>query len=365
MAAITPASYPPAVPARAGARRFVVYGAGAIGGVLGGRLFAAGFPVTLIARGAHLAAIRADGLRVESPEGAETLPVPAVGHPREIDWRPDDVVLLAMKSGGTADALSALAGVVDPRTPIVCVQNAVANERAALRVFPNVYGVHVMFPAAHLTPGVVQAQSSPVSGILDLGRYPHGVDGTAEQVAAAFGAATFVSEPRPDITRWKYTKLLGNLGNAIDAVCGRGDARRVAVDRIRSEGMAVLRAAGIPFVPFVEDRARRGDILQVKPVNGQARTGGSSWQSLARATGSIEADYLNGEIVLEGRLHGVPTPANELARQLANRAARDGTPPGSLPPEDFVALLDAEDEAFERSLRTEAAERDGGVLPTT
>jgi 2-dehydropantoate 2-reductase len=103
----------------------------------------------------------------------------------------------------------------------------------------------------------------------------------------------------------------------------------------------VLEAAGIPYMSFGEDRDRRGDLIRTRPVNGRSRNGSSSWQSLARATGSIEADHLNGEIVLLGRLHGVPTPANELARQLANRAAREGTPPGSLTVGEFLGLLSA------------------------
>ena len=52
----------------------------------------------------------------------------------------------------------------------------VENERAALRFFPNVYGVCVMCPAVHLEPGVVQAYSTPVPGILHLGRFPSGAD---------------------------------------------------------------------------------------------------------------------------------------------------------------------------------------------
>ncbi len=329
-------------------RRFVVYGAGAIGGVLGARLHQAGHDVTLIARGAHLAAIRAGGLRVESPGSSVTVHLPVVERPDQIGWRRGDVVLLAMKSNDTGPAVRALAQVADPGTPVVCVQNGVANERTALRHFASVYGVHVMFPATHLEPGVVQAQSTPVTGILDIGRYPHGVDPLAGRIAAAFRSATFAAEVRPEIMPAKYTKLLGNLGNALDALCGGDDDLTPAVDRLRAEGIAVLRAAGIAYVPFEVDQARRGDLLQRRPVNGQDRAGSSSWQSLARGTGSIEADDLNGEIVLLGRLHGVPAPANELVRQLANRAARTGTPPGSMPVAGFLRLLDGQADALSR-----------------
>ncbi len=88
-----------------------------------------------------------------------------------------------------------------------------------------------------------------------------------------------------------------------------------------------------------EDAERRKGLLTIKPVEGTPRGGGSSWQSLARGTGTVEADYLNGEIVLLGRLHGVATPANELVRQLVNRAAREGTRPGALTPAEFLDLV--------------------------
>jgi 2-dehydropantoate 2-reductase len=303
--------------------RFVIYGAGAIGGVLGGLLAGSGYDVVLIARGAHLDAIRRDGLRILTPTGGRTHRLPAVGGPHEIDWRANDVALLAMKSMDTEAAVRALAGHADPGTPVVCVQNSVANERTALRMFENVYGVCVMFPATHLTPGVVVANSSPVPGILDIGRYPDGVDKTAVALAEAFRAAAFHSEPRPDIMRWKYTKLLMNLDNAVEAVYGRADGHGEQRRRLRAEGEAVLRAAGIGYASTAEDRERRADILRIRPVAGQTRGGGSSWQSLARGTGSIEADYLNGEIVLLGRLHGVPTPDNERIRRLANQYARE------------------------------------------
>src|SRR5665647_2687908 len=135
---------------------YVVFGAGAIGAVVGGRLFQAGFDVTLIARGVHLQALQTNGLRLESPAGTETVDVAAVGHPREIDWGTGQVVLMAVKSQQSLAALNELAVVAPPETPIVCLQNGVANERAALRVFPNVYGVSVACPTSHLQPGLKQ-----------------------------------------------------------------------------------------------------------------------------------------------------------------------------------------------------------------
>ncbi|NEE00549.1 ketopantoate reductase family protein [Phytoactinopolyspora halotolerans] len=319
--------------------RYVIYGAGAIGGVLGARLFSAGFDATVIARGPHLEAIRRNGLRVDSPDGTETVPVPAVAAPDDVGIAAGDVVILAMKTQDTGAALAALRDSADPATAIVCLQNGVENERMALRSFEHVYGVCVMFPATHTEPGVVQSQSTPIPGLLDIGRYPHGADDTAEQVAAAFRKASFVSEVREDIMRWKYRKLMMNLTNAVQALCGTGEEARPLVERIRAEGLACLQAAGIDVASEAEETARRGDLLQVRPVAGQTRTGGSSWQSLHRGTGAIEADYLNGEIVLLGRIHGVPTPANEAVRRLANSVARERGRPGSVPVQQILDAL--------------------------
>ncbi|MBT8211994.1 MAG: hypothetical protein KJN71_02485 [Acidimicrobiia bacterium] len=88
-----------------------------------------------------------------------------------------------------------------------------------------------------------------------------------------------------------------------------------------------------------EDRERRGDILVMGDIEGAARTGGSSWQSLARGVGSIEADYLIGEVVRIGREIGFPTPVNELLQRLANHAARMRWEPGHLTEEQVLSML--------------------------
>ena len=94
--------------------------------------------------------------------------------------------------------------------------------------------------------------------------------------------------------------------------------------------MAALAAAGIDVASAEEDRERRADNLQMAPTSSGEWQGGSSWQSLARGAGSIEAEFLNGEIALLGRLYGVPTPVNALLERLALRAAAEGQPPGQL-----------------------------------
>jgi 2-dehydropantoate 2-reductase len=321
--------------------RFVVYGAGAIGGVIGARLFEHGHDVALLARGAHLDAIKANGLRIESASGSSTLAVPAVEHPADLDLGLEDVVVLAMKSHDTIAALEALVACAPSELPVVCAQNGVANERLALRFFPSVYGMCVMCPAGHLEPGVVEAYSSPVTGLLDVGCYPNGADRTAEEVAAALTASTFESEVRPDIMRWKHQKLLLNLANSIEAACGP-PARASDVARLAMrEALACYKAAGIEFASREEDVARRGNLLQMSDVGGRTRAGGSSWQSLARGTGSIETDYLNGEIVLLGRMHGVPTPVNATMQRIARDLAASRTPPGSMSADELLARVTA------------------------
>ena len=91
-------------------RRYIIIGAGAIGGAVGGRLAEAGLPTVLVARGDHLAALRATGLRLRSPEAAVTLPVTAIGSSEEIELTPDDVLVLTTK---THQAQAALADWVD------------------------------------------------------------------------------------------------------------------------------------------------------------------------------------------------------------------------------------------------------------
>ena len=318
--------------------RYIVYGAGAIGGLLGARMAAAGEDVVLIARGPHARAINERGLTIASADGARTVDVPVVTDPSQAGIRAGDAILLAVKSQDTAGALDALRRIAPLGTPVVCVQNGVDNERAALRLFPFVYAVCVMCPASHLEPGVVLQHSVPVPGMLDIGRYPGAPPSvTAETVAAAFRAGGFESVVRPDIMRWKYRKLLMNLGNAAQALFPDGGSE--IARRAREEGEACLRAAGIDHASAEEDRELRGDLLQIKEIEGRPYGGGSSWQSLRRGTGSIESDFLNGEVSLLGRLHGVGTPVNDLLQRLAWEAAAGRRPPGDMSVEEFEARL--------------------------
>ncbi len=299
--------------------RYVVYGAGAVGGVVGGHLHLGGSPVTLVARGAHLAAIRAHGLTLDAGDGRHRIDAPATDTAADVEWTDDTVVLLAVKSHQAATALADLRAHAPSGTPVVCVTNGIATEVATLRLFARTYAVCVMLPATHLEPGVVVAACHPTPAILDIGRFPGGTDPVTAAVAADLRAAGIASEERVDIMAAKRRKLLMNLGNGVDASFAQGEAADALAERAQAEGEEVLAAAGVSLATAEEDRARRGSILQRRPD--LERRGGSTWQSLARGTGDSEIDYLAGEIVLQGRLLGVPTPVNE-AVVAATRALR-------------------------------------------
>jgi 2-dehydropantoate 2-reductase len=314
--------------------QYVVYGAGAVGGVIGARLHLAGIGVTLVARGQHLATIRDPGLTFDRADGRVVVPVPAVESAAGVEWRAATVVLLCVKSHQTAAALDDLAGHAPAGTAVVSVQNGIANESELLRRFAAAYGICVMLPSTHLEPGVVVQKCHPVPGILDVGRVPEGTDPMAEAIAADLRRAGFESLPRPDIMAWKRRKLLMNLGNAVDAACAPGPVADELVELARAEGERTIEAAGLACVTAEADRERRGDILRLRP-DLPVPKGGSTFQSLTRG-GATEVDYLAGEIALLGRLHGVPTPVNALLQQTCRALVRDGGGPRTV---DAAALM--------------------------
>ncbi|MGY0059599.1 ketopantoate reductase family protein [Streptomyces sp. LZ34] len=330
--------------------RYVIIGAGAVGGAIGGRLSQSGHDAVLVARGAHYEALRRDGLRLVTPDGAHHLQVPVADRPEAVELRADDVLVLAVKTQDSVAALDAWAprpvaggGTAGDRLPLVCAQNGVESERLALRRFRRVYAMCVWLPATYLEPGAVTAPCAPFTGMLHLGRYPSGADETARQISADLEKSAFLAPVAADVMRWKYAKLLNNLANAVEAVCGPdGGAEAAAlVERAKAEAIAVFDAAGIDRASAAEQSAVRTGKMDIQPLEGGPRGGGSSWQSLVRGTGSVEADYLNGEIVLLGRLHGVPTPVNEALRRTANECARQRRTPGTVTAAQLTRIVDA------------------------
>lgn len=315
--------------------RYVVVGAGAIGGCVGVRLHEAGRSVLLVARGPHLAAIRERGLRLDEPSRSRVARLPVVGAVSEVDWRPGDVALLCTK---TQDSVGVLDQLPAPDTPVVCMQNGVVNERWAAERFTQVLGVCVQMPAEHLEPGRVAAFAEPVPGVLNIGRFPRGTDELTEQVAADLTAAGFRSQPDSAIMRWKYWKLLGNLGNAAEAACGADDPDLPTLyAAARAEGERCLAAAGIDCASDAEQGELRRDVMATPLLDGHVRRGGSTWQSLRRGSGSVEAGFINGEIVAVGQRLGLPTPVNALLVGIVDAMARAGEQPGGRRAADLLA----------------------------
>lgn len=319
--------------------RVIIYGAGGIGGVIGAQLFEAGHDVVLIARGQHLKAIQENGLIYKTPKKSAVLPVQAVGHPRDITFTPDDVVLLTMKAQHTYGALEDLYAAAGGDVPVICGQNGVANERMALRRFRHVYGMCVILPSDFLEPGTILTHSVQKTGILDSGVYPHGVDERITALTAMLEGSNFSARPVPDVMRHKYAKLRVNLINALLTICPNDDAGLLRL--MKDEADAVFKAAGIDCADTGETRGRRKGLMEMGEIEGVPRAGNSSLQGLLRGNVDTEVDFLNGEIVLLGRLHGVPTPANETIQRRANELIRSGGEPQSLSASDLLSEIEA------------------------
>ncbi|MGV3491824.1 MAG: ketopantoate reductase family protein [Devosia sp.] len=312
--------------------RIIVYGLGAVGGSLAAALSRAGNEVIGIARGRMLEVVKANGLLFRTTGGSVRLHFPIVSAPSDIQFRPDDAILLTMKSQDTAEALRALAEAGVRDQPVFCFQNGLNNERLASRYFANVYGVTVMIPADYTVPGEVACFGTPRYGMFDIGRFPSGLDDKATELIAQLNAANFAALPMEQVLRSKRGKLLENLGNVVDAAMGPGSNRGGDVmDSVRAEARAVYRAAGIDDLVEIGGKdPRRQGVLSMGQVEGAQRAGSSSTQSLKRGAGSIETDYLNGEIVLLGRLKGVPTPLNAALCDLGRDLITGKLPPGTL-----------------------------------
>lgn len=301
---------------------YAVCGAGAIGGVVAAQLVRAGLDVTLLARGQNYARIRDSGLRLRTPTEDVVVPVNVVSSAHDLEPGPDLVVLLTVKSQDTASLVLELRDRLGAGCPVACLQNGVENERIASRFFENVYATSVMSPNVHLDPGEFEAYSSPVVGVLEHGRYAGGSEEAVAQLAKDLLLAGFESHVVPDVMAVKYGKLLKNLGNAVEVVCGpqaRGGPLTVAA---QDEGRRCLDAAGIGY----EEESRRSSLVTPLEIDGRKRPAGSTWQSIKRGLARTETDFLNGEIAMIGRQFGIVTPVNaELQRLVASVAAHPET----------------------------------------
>jgi 2-dehydropantoate 2-reductase len=262
-----------------------------------------------------------------------------VNHPRELSIGSDDVVILTMKTQHTLGALEDLREAAGDQVPVVCCQNGVANERMALRCFQNVYAMLVHLPAQMTRPGLIQTHMATKSGVLDLCRFPEATDERCSEIARRLASANFSSRPNLEVMRFKYEKLLMNLRNGLGAICGNGSEQDAVYQQMRREGEASYTAAGIDWASEDEVKELRKDTIVRGKIEGVEEVGNSTFQSLLRQTGDAESDFLNGEICLLGRLHGVPTPANRVVQRLSNELARRRGRPQSIPIQEIERLI--------------------------
>ena len=318
--------------------RVIIYGAGAIGGVVGGHLLRTGQDVALIGRPGHMSAVQQNGLRLVTPTTTHTLSAPAFTTPRQIDFGPADVVFLCMKGQDTEGALRELLTMVED-IPIFCFQNGVRNEEIASEYFPRVYGVKVLVGAIYLRDGEVVARRDP-PGWLIVGRYPKGVDAIAETAVTQLRAAEFITMVTPDVMPYKWGKLLRNLGNSIGAITDyTGDEIAFIGRAARQEARDILTRAGIRWVSdkelaeeWPESTSKPRNSIPLGPEN-------STWQSLARRQGTVEADYLNGEIVRLAKGLGRKAPINEGLLRISYQMATDRERPGKYSPAQLSVML--------------------------
>ena len=327
-----------------GARRYVIVGAGAIGGTVGGVLARAGIPTVLVARGRHAETLHAAGLMLRTPDGIFHTPVTAVSEAEQLRLTPDDVLVFTTKTQQLDVALQqwvdqpvhgpdGVVGTAGDLLPALTALNGVVAEEKALRYFRRVFGICVWLPAVHLEAGEVIVRSWPVAGQFHVGRWPAQLRTAADtellgDLDAAWTPAGIRINVVDDVAPWKYNKLLSNLGNAVGALAAGGADLGVLVAPLRDEAERVLAYAGIEFVSFEVSTAARVNGPTPRAVPGSdTGASNSTWQSLSRNTGDVETDFFNGEIVRIAHQHGIDAPINAALARAAREAVRDQVGP--------------------------------------
>ncbi|MDH7803928.1 MULTISPECIES: ketopantoate reductase family protein [unclassified Rhizobium] len=325
--------------------RYVIIGAGAVGASLAAQFELTGIKYALVGRGTQIVSIIKQGLSYQRPSGTRQIRLNAfdVSEPPKLTL--DDILLLTVK---TQDAAATLAdwswrevsgtdGVTAAQLPVVTFQNGLATEALALRTFANVYGASILTPARFTQTGAVAAAGDPQVGVVTIGRFPAGSDKTAKEIAADLTRANYLAETSNDIRRWKSAKLLHNVRNVLDLFEGEDDLRTSIAEALVSEARQTLEVAGYNLASHSE---RTVDISgwSIAQNSGIEPGQQSTWQSFARGASS-EVDFLNGEIVLLGRLHSIATPYNEAVQALAGRLAHQGGFSKALPLDAIRSLV--------------------------
>jgi thiosulfate/3-mercaptopyruvate sulfurtransferase len=331
--------------------RYVIVGAGAVGVTFAAQLHRAGRDVLLVGRGAQLDALRAGSLRYVTPTGEWTVVLPSAGSPDEVALTTDDVLVLATKTQDAEQALEQWAWqpVTQPdgstrsaasSIPVITLQNGLDAERSAARRFTTVLGAVLWLPASYVDVGEVLSPAAPAVGVIWLGAYPGGTHPVAGPAASDLRTAGFDVQVVHDIQRWKAAKLLTSVTFALDALYEDTDVRRRAADLLRDEAHEVLVAAGHDIADVTGETTLDLTRFTVHPIGGRPRPGSSTWQSLRRS-GSLESDFLNGEIVLLARLAGRDAPANRAVLEQLQDARRRGLAPRSLGDAELLTAVPA------------------------
>lgn len=294
--------------------RIGVMGSGGVGGFFGMRLAQAGLDVTFIARGAHLAAMREHGLKIENEHlGDEILTdVKATDDPSTVGVV--DVVLFAVKLWDTENAGRLIAPMVGPDTGVLSLQNGVLKDDTLRDIFPAeaVMGGVGYVATAIARPGVIGQTGSLQRAV--IGEYDGRPSERARTLVDAFRRTGVTAELSTDIRRalWeKYVFLVGlsSMTSLTRLPIGpvRGNPKtRDFLYQIMSEAVAVGRAHGVSLpADYADDR--------MKFVDGLAETMTSSMHHDLEHGNRLEVDWLSGGVVKLGRDVGVPTPANSAA----------------------------------------------------
>ncbi len=290
--------------------RVAVVGAGGIGGYFGGRLARAGAAVSLLARGAHLAALRERGLRVRSVNGDFDVRVEATDDPSEIGAC--DVVLFCVKSYDTENAAALLPPLLREDTAVVSLQNGVDNEEklaAAIGAEHVLGGIAYVF-ATIVEPGVIEHVTAP--GAIVFGELDGTRSARAERLREWCERAAIPAELVPDIRvrLWgKFALICAQAGVTTAARLPIGAVREnpatwALYRRLGEEVVALAAAEGVELPPDILDRhAEFARALAPEATN-------SMHHDLVNGK-RLELESLHGLVVRRARAHGLPVPATE------------------------------------------------------
>lgn len=301
--------------------RIAVMGAGGLGGYFGARLALGGADVHFIARGKHLQAMRADGLRIEGPEPLHMARVDATDDAASVGVV--DLVMLCVKLWDTDAALEQIRPLVGPHTAIISFQNGVLKDRALRAAYGNeaVMGGVGYVATTIDRPGVIR-QTGPMQRLL-FGEFDGSRSARGQAFLAACLAGGIKAELSEDILReiWqKFAFLAGLSGTTttirkpIGPIREHAQTRGLLLDVMR-EVVAVGRAHGVNLPEdYAEVRLKLADDVAYEMTS-------SMHHDLERGN-PLEVRWLAGAVVELGSARGVPTPLNRaIADILALHAA--------------------------------------------